>query len=64
MSRSEITKNAIIILIGTTEALNDAVTLMDYLVGSFNELQEMSERQKKLDQVWRYNWLKFIFCAS
>jgi hypothetical protein len=49
MSRTEITKNAIIILIGTKEALSDAVTLMDYLVGSLSELQAMSERQKRLD---------------
>ena len=51
MSRTEITKNAIIILIGTKEALSDAVTLMDYLVGSLSELQAMSERQKRLDSV-------------
>ena len=67
MSRTEITKNAIIILIGTSEALADAVTLMDYLVGSLSELQEMNERQKRLDSVSkikRFQCLELYFYST
>jgi len=49
MSKSEITKNAIIILIGTKQANESACTMMDYLVGSLNEIQAMHKQHRRLD---------------
>lgn len=49
MSKSEITRNAIIILIGTKDANENACTMMDYLVGSLNEIQAMHKQHKRLD---------------
>ena len=51
MSKSEITKNAIIILIGTKQANENACTMMDYLVGSLNEIQAMHKQHRRLDSV-------------
>ena len=63
MSKSEITKNAIIILIGTKQANENACTMMDYLVGSLNEIQAMHKQHRRLDSVsgfsFRYHWIIF-----
>ena len=55
MSKSEITKNAIIILIGTKQANENACTMMDYLVGSLNEIQAMHKQHRRLDSVSRFS---------
>ena len=61
MSKSEITKNAIIILIGTKQANENACTMMDYLVGSLNEIQAMHKQHRRLDSVsefsFRHQWI-------
>ena len=38
-------------MVGTAENLADASTLMEYLVGSLLEIQQMAERQQRLDTV-------------
>ena len=55
MSKSEITKNAIIILIGTKQANENACTMMDYLVGSLNEIQAMHKQHRRLDSVSEFH---------
>ena len=52
LTKEEVAKNTIIIFVGTKNNILNAECLMDYLVGSLAEIDQMSDDKNTLEKVW------------
>jgi len=58
LTKSEISKHTVIIFIGTNSTISNAECLMDYLVGSLEEIEKLTDNNKQIEQVW---FIKFFY---
>lgn len=52
LTKEEITKHTVIIFIGTKSNIANAECLMDYLVGSLEEIEKLTDNKNEIEQVW------------